>query len=275
MTIDSFPPDVRVALKYYVYRLIDPRNGETFYVGKGKGDRIFAHAKGTLNTSEQRESAAPPKMERILEIKARGMEVAHIVHRHGMSEAAAKEVEAALIDAYPGLTNRIAGTGSDRGTMHVDELVPTYSAEAFVLEEPAILISIGRLWRRWDVYDAVRGLWRINLKRANRHGNLVLARVGDWVLGAYRPHKWMHGSPASFPLHDWSIDRAKYEKRVCFVGARAEDVWDKYVGKRVPAEYLPKKGAQTPFRYIRPRKTTNADQHGGNEEKSDIRPDQR
>ena len=224
MAIDSFPPEVRVALKHYVYRLIDPRNGETFYVGRGKDDRVFAHAKGVLDTSEQSASAAHPKIERILEIKAIGMDVAHIIHRHGMSEAAAKEVESALIDAYPGLANRVSGSGSDRGTMHVNELVPTYSAEEFVLEESLILISIGRLWKRWGVYDAVRGLWRMNLRKASRHGNLVRARVGDWVLGAYRPDDWMYGSPESFPLHDWSIDREKFERRVCFVGTRAEDV---------------------------------------------------
>ena len=35
---DSFPPEVTAKLKTYVYRLIDPRNGGTFYVGKGVGD---------------------------------------------------------------------------------------------------------------------------------------------------------------------------------------------------------------------------------------------
>ena len=35
---ESFPAEVALRLKTYVYRLIDPRNGETFYVGKGQGD---------------------------------------------------------------------------------------------------------------------------------------------------------------------------------------------------------------------------------------------
>ena len=35
MPADSFPSEVADKLKWYVYRLIDPRNGETFYVGKG------------------------------------------------------------------------------------------------------------------------------------------------------------------------------------------------------------------------------------------------
>ena len=43
---ESFPPGVARKLKTYVYRLIDPRNGETFYVGKGKGNRVFSHMRG-------------------------------------------------------------------------------------------------------------------------------------------------------------------------------------------------------------------------------------
>ena len=35
-------------LQYYVYRLIDPRTGQTFYVGKGKGNRLYAHINDAL-----------------------------------------------------------------------------------------------------------------------------------------------------------------------------------------------------------------------------------
>ena len=31
--------------KYYVYRLVDPRTLQTFYVGKGCGNRVFQHVK--------------------------------------------------------------------------------------------------------------------------------------------------------------------------------------------------------------------------------------
>jgi uncharacterized protein len=47
--LESFPPEVVSKLKTYVYRLIDPRNGETFYVGKGKGNRVFAHIRAEKN----------------------------------------------------------------------------------------------------------------------------------------------------------------------------------------------------------------------------------
>jgi hypothetical protein len=35
-------------LDHYVYRLIDPRNGETFYVGVGKGKRVVAQQSGVF-----------------------------------------------------------------------------------------------------------------------------------------------------------------------------------------------------------------------------------
>lgn len=47
--IKAFPEEVISKMNYYVYRLIDPRNGETFYVGKGKGNRVFQHMKGALD----------------------------------------------------------------------------------------------------------------------------------------------------------------------------------------------------------------------------------
>lgn len=35
--------DLENTLKYYVYVYIDPRNGEPFYIGRGKGNRMFSH----------------------------------------------------------------------------------------------------------------------------------------------------------------------------------------------------------------------------------------
>ena len=114
--LKSFPPDVVPKLKTYVYRLIDPRNGETFYVGKGRGNRVFAHIHDELS---QEGDELSDKLKRIREIRVAGFEVAHVIHRHGMDEATAFEVEAALMDAYPGLTNIAGGTGSsDYGAMH-------------------------------------------------------------------------------------------------------------------------------------------------------------
>lgn len=106
--ITEFPSEVIKEIGYYVYRLIDPRNGETFYVGKGKGNRVFEHIRGVLSNPKESE-----KIKTIREIHESQLELIHIIHRHGMDEATALEVEAALIDAYPSVTNAVLGTGSN------------------------------------------------------------------------------------------------------------------------------------------------------------------
>ena len=42
-----FSEEVCNKIGNYVYRLIDPRNGETFYVGKGRDNRVFQQSLGT------------------------------------------------------------------------------------------------------------------------------------------------------------------------------------------------------------------------------------
>ena len=89
------PPGVAKHLKWYVYRLIDPRNGETFYVGKGKGDRVFEHANGVLSPTSK-EDADDVKSQRIKNIDAAGLEVAHVIHRHNIeNQKVALQIEAA------------------------------------------------------------------------------------------------------------------------------------------------------------------------------------
>ena len=241
METNEFPQESYGVLDNYVYRLIDPRNGETFYVGRGIRNRVFAHVNGAIANPEQ--SVADPKLERIRDIHALGMTVQHVIHRHGMSDSAAKEVEAALIDAYPGLENRVKGTGSDRGARHADEIIRQYTAEEFVVVEPLIMISIGQLYHQRGAYEAVRGSWRMSRRRAEEHGKLVLARYRKVVVGAYRPIEWLSGMDERLP--------DQIEGRCGFVGEEATDVWDTYVGKRVPEQYL-KKGAQIAWRYLYP-----------------------
>ncbi len=246
MPRDGFPHGVADKVGWYVYRLVDPRNGETFYVGKGQGNRIFAHSQGALSVTPD-EDASDLKYQRIKEILVIGLEVGHVVHRHGItSSKMAYEVEAALIDAYPGLTNRTSGHGSgDYGSQHVEEIIRAYDAEPFEVRERLILISIGVFFGReeYSVYEAVRAVWKLDVTRAGNY-KLVLARHKALVVGAYRPDRWLEATPDNFPRLE-----AEVPGRWGFEGKPAEDVWDDYVGKRVPDRFL-KKGAANPVRYI-------------------------
>ena len=51
--MESFRSGVGEQLGHYVYMLIDPRNGHTFYVGRGQGDRVFAHVSGSVREDEE------------------------------------------------------------------------------------------------------------------------------------------------------------------------------------------------------------------------------
>ena len=100
--ITKFSDETAERLGYYVYRLIDPRNGRTFYVGKGKGNRVFEHIKCALKENAAKENL---KYKIIKEIKAAGLDVLHIIHRHGLTEKEAFLVESAVMDCYEGLSN--------------------------------------------------------------------------------------------------------------------------------------------------------------------------
>ena len=50
-----FPAIVEERLEWYVYALIDPRDGRLFYIGKGKGSRVFAHATDAIEGDTETE----------------------------------------------------------------------------------------------------------------------------------------------------------------------------------------------------------------------------
>lgn len=238
--IESFPPGVARKLKTYVYRLIDPRNGETFYVGKGKGDRVFSHVRGELKSEGD---DLDNKMKRIHEIHLAGLEVGHVIHRHGMDDEMAFEVEAALIDAYPGLTNVAGGAGSsDYGVMHAKEIITRYQAEPAVFQHKALLINVNKTATETSLYEATRYAWGVNKARAEQ-AEVILANKQGLIVGAFVADKWLPATTENFP------SRAPIEGRFGFIGKGAPDEMQRlYVGKRVPDEYR-KRGARRSFRY--------------------------
>jgi hypothetical protein len=240
MPNDYFSLEVSKKLNWYVYRLIDPRNGETFYVGKGRGNRVFSH----IRAAEGLEGDdLDNKIRRIHQIQVAGFEVAHVIHRHGMDEQTAFEVEAALIDAYPGLTNIAGGTGSnDFGVMHAKEIIRRYEAEPAVFEDKALLISVNRSATERSLYEATRYAWKIDPKKA-KQAHVVLPTVQGLIIGAFVAEAWLPATVEHFP------DREEAPGRYGFIGEDApEELKQRYVNKRVPDKYR-KRGAANPVKY--------------------------
>ncbi len=236
--LTSFTPEVAEKLKTYVYRLIDPRNGETFYVGKGRGNRVFAHIR------EQVEDDDPSnKLRRIRDIHLAGFEVAHVIHRHGMDDRTAFEVEAALLDAYPGLTNMASGLGNaDFGAMHAKEIVRRYAAEPAVFQHKALLISVNRSAADASLYEATRYAWKVSLSKA-KQAKVILSTRQGLIVGAFVASQWLEATSENFP------GREAVPGRFGFAGTEAPEVIRSlYVGRRVPDEYR-KPGSANPVRY--------------------------
>ncbi|HQI27939.1 MAG TPA: hypothetical protein PLT20_07625 [Sedimentisphaerales bacterium] len=212
-------------------------------MGKGKGNRVFAHirAEHALNYGEN-----DNKLTLIREIRLAGFEVAHVIHRHGMDEKTAFEVEAALIDAYPGLTNIVGGTGSNEfGAMHAREIIRRYCAEPAVFRHKAILISVNRSATGRSLYDATRYAWKIDKRKAAK-AEVILATMQGLIVGAFVANRWLEATAANFPGR---ADGDGVPGRFGFVGEEAPaEIKKLYIGKRVPDQYR-KQGAANPIKY--------------------------
>lgn len=251
MEISEFPKEMHGELGFYVYRLIDPRNGETFYVGKGKGNRVFQHVAASLEFDEAvsendwKEDRFSTKIQTILDVKAANLEVVHIIHRHGMTEKEALQVEAALIDVYPGLTNEMRGHDAARGPAYVNQLRDAYAAEEMVINDDDKLLLIKTthnvLAGRGSIYDAVRWAWPVSPGNARR-ADFVLAVIDGLCVGAFVADEWLVATPENFPHFQVEANRRGFSsdrpERHGFNGSEAPaEIQERFVGKRVPKGY--------------------------------------
>jgi hypothetical protein len=238
----TFPPGVTEKVGSYVYVLLDPRGnrGIPFYVGKGRGDRAFAHARAALKSP-----AKTDKLDRIRAIRRAGHDVRLLFVRHQLDGATALAVEAAVIDLLEHfgsepLTNAVSGHTHACGLCSADEMVERYAAKPLVLTEPALLLRISRRWSRGmpeaDVYAAARSAWRVSIRRA-RSAKYVLAVAGGIVRGVYIDATW---KPCK---RDTKKERGRWE-----FDAEAAPAQLGWIGRSVVA-VLPDFG-QNPVRYV-------------------------
>ncbi len=182
------------ALKYYVYCLVDPRNGNIFYIGKGGyNNRVFEHARGAINSDDTN-----LKLNTIREIIAQGYEVQHYILRHGIEiEEVAYMLESTIIDllTYPAfnkkflLTNLVTGYHQwDEGIKTVDEIAQIYDCAKLnpAPNHKLLLVSLNKtyiqknaqgVYVRKNLYECTRKYWTVAPNRANNV---------DYVLGVYR-----------------------------------------------------------------------------------------
>ena len=252
-----FSQKVQEELGYYVYCLVDPRDKKIFYIGKGVGNRVFAHACDAL----EYEDVSTEKLEKIREIIKSGHEVEHYILRHKLTEEDALTVESVLIDflTYQEfnteslLTNIVAGHHQwNEGIKTVDQIMQIYDCKPLLLKpgHKLLMVNLNRTYMKKsedgmrvnsDLYEITRKYWKVSKYNADQT---------DYLLGVYKgvvrcvlkpTTKWL---PFKHREKDGRITIRYYVEGVI----DDKEGNDLYLNKDVTAYPFPSGGA---IRYIR------------------------
>jgi uncharacterized protein len=238
-TKDKITSEVAKKLKYYVYVYIDPRNGKPFYIGKGRGNRIFSHLQDKSDTE---------KVERIEEIKQSGKKPRIEILCYGLSNSEAHIVEAAAIDLIgkSRLTNRMGGHHrATFGRISGKRAMSMFQAKNVKAQHKAILLTINKYYRsdmtKLELYEMTRGAW-ITAEAKRNKVEYAFALYQGIVLEVYRIKKWYPAGTLKYRTRNKSdfTDRRRWE----FSGTIANDIRDQYV------DYSIGKGGSNPVRYV-------------------------
>lgn len=227
--MNQFSQSIIESILYYVYILKNMNNNQVFYVGKGKGNRIFQHVECALETE-----LSSDKLDMIREIGTENIQ--HFILRHGLNEVQALEIESACIDllGLEYLTNEVAGHyAMERGMKSIDEIVQHYDAMVIEIQEPAIIININKLYKRFmtpiALYEATRSCWKLGIKREK--AKYVLASFQGLVREVYEVGQW-------FPVDNrWAFDGT----------IASPEIRNKYLNQSLD-NYI-HKGNQNPIKY--------------------------
>lgn len=224
---------------------MDPRNQNIFYIGKGKGNRVFQHAKGAL--TGQITDTDNDKIKLINEIFQSGLEPIYYILRHNIQdEKQAFEYEALAIDLLSlvkpnqqALTNIQGGThSSEKGLMSLSELKNLYEPQELKTDLPIVLITINKNYRELkqqiksgeidnskveqEIYKRTRGYWKTGLRR--QKAKYAVAVYRGWTLAACEISRWVEAPiegqgrwgfegkilPKDSPIYQELVDKLTY-----------------------------------------------------------------
>lgn len=247
-------PDVVARLGVYVYALRDPRDQSVFYVGKGRGNRIYSHVWAALDVpvpattgggeTEDAPAVVSAKLDRIRQILDSGHQVEHWIVRHAITpsaddDRAAFAVEQGMIDVLrlrehasmtPVLTNIVGGhTDAEFGAIAVEELARRYAADPIPpLTHPYIVIKVNGTASPYltdkQIYDMARRSWPAGrVRHLNDIPVIVIAET--LVRAVYRASDWT------------AIEKQDNTTLYEFTGTPDDAMTEAYVGRKLlPAD---------------------------------------
>ena len=214
----KFSANTIKSLQYYVYGLRYPDDEKNyFYIGKGKGNRVFSHI-----NQKTRRSIKDPKFDIIEPLRKIGGPEVDII-RHGLNEKEALLLEAALIDVFnvKQITNKVKGIDSDKfGIMSIKNIESNYKGKDFTLGVSAVCFKINQAWHKnmdeEHLYNKTRGNWALNLKRAEKAEYGIGVHNGV-IRGIYKICNWEKGR-SSTRSHRYFFNGYKEEKMNKYIG---------------------------------------------------------
>ena len=226
-----FTSDIIRKIKYYVYLLSDPISGEIFYVGKGKGNRVFSHLKDNSDNQKSR---------KIKDLKSKGLEPKIEFLVHGVDdEITIKKIEASIIDLIGKnkLTNIVGGyESSDFGRMDLAQIRGKYSSQKAEIKENVMLIKLSKTFRYnmdpRDLYDNTRGVWKVAEHR-RKEVDYAFAVYDGIIQETYKILQWFEAWSTFNNREDFTSQRQKDVKRWEFVGNVSDEMRKKYLYKSV------------------------------------------
>jgi hypothetical protein len=238
--ISEFPRAIHEKLKYYVYLYVDPRDDTIFYVGKGNGNRAFAHLD---------EESDKQKVKRIRDIQEHDHQPRIDILIHGIEDdETAKRIEASVIDliGIGKLTNLQRGYESrSYGRMSLEQIIATYASAEVEVTDPVVIININRSFRygmsEIDLYDATRSSWVIGDRRSK--AKYALATYQGIVQEVYELKAWF---PANSTFNTRKNEPENNERWEFIGKIAANEIRNKYLLRDI-SKYL---GAQNPIRYV-------------------------
>jgi hypothetical protein len=239
--MNEFSQKTLEKLNYYVYCLLDPRDNIIFYIGKGKGNRVFAHLKGDIKNPLEND-----KVYLIKDIIKQKRQVGHFIIRHGVDEKTALEIEATIIDLLTfenfshlsKITNIMAGHGSwDRGIKTVNEIEALYAAQPLNEHDiihKILIININQTYKPGvDPYEATRKYWKLNINNAKKV-DFVLSEYHGIIRAVYKPIKWFQDPESK----RWYFDGIEVNE---------SEINQRYLNKVYHGK---QRGAVNPIRYL-------------------------
>ncbi len=190
---------------YYVYLLIDPRDNQVFYVGKGKNLRTFDHEYCAQITKEDQKN---DKLKLITEIKNEGYEIKREIYSN-LTEDEAFNLEAVLITTYKNrnpqkFTNIQSGHHCNWLMIpekYQDIFSESESYEKYITNQKILFLNPHKSFDYDDDYETrynkFKGGWRLNLYRAKK-ADYIFIVINHKVKYVYIPKDFVLNSENTY-----------------------------------------------------------------------------